>query len=392
MNGAVVIGGHIQGLGIIRMLGINKIPVVLMDTTGCNVARFSKYCTKFVKIPGDIFKSEQKFCGFLKETSELYHLQDWLLFPTDDQTVAYISKNKRELINYYKIWTPEWDIVEICYNKKLTYSLAKKIGISIPKSYFPEDLSDVKEICDRIQYPIIIKPAVMHTFYAYTKNKVILVNNKEELEAQYQKASTIIPPSEIIIQEIIPGSAENLYSFGSFVKGSKIIAAITGRRSRQIPMDFGKASTFVELVDIPEIRSLSLRLLNALGYYGLSEVEFKYDARDGQFKLLEINPRTWKWHSIALLAGLNLPYFLYCDMNGKDYCEEQNVSKTAIGGKWIDEYTDFYVSMKEIFHRRMTVRRYLSAVNGNKIFGSLSSYDPLPFIAETLLIPVLFRR
>jgi len=392
MKGAVVIGGHVQGLGIVRMLGSKKIPVVLMDATGYNIARFSKYCTKFIKMPRDIFESEIKFCDFLIENNHQYNLQDWLLFPTDDLVVAYISRHKDEMSKYYKIWTPVWDVVESCYNKKMTYSLAKKIGIPIPESHFPNDLSDVRALSNWIHYPVIIKPAVMHTFYAQTRCKAIIVHNREELEEQYQKVTKFLPPSEIIIQEIIPGSPENLYSCGSFFKKCGIIASITGQRSRQIPMDFGKASTFVELVDIAELRSLSIRLLDALGYYGLSEVEFKYDIRDGNFKLLEINPRTWKWHSVALLSGLNLPYLIYCDMNGEDYCKELDIGKNVIGGKWIDEYTDLYVSMKEIFQRNMTPGRYISTITGNKIFGSLSSDDPLPFIAQTLMIPVLFRR
>jgi predicted ATP-grasp superfamily ATP-dependent carboligase len=157
-------------------------------------------------------------------------------------------------------------------------------------------------------------------------------------------------------------------------------------------MDFGKASTFVELVEIDEVRSLSLKLLDALGYYGLSEVEFKYDARDETFKLLEINPRTWKWHSIALLSGLNLPYLLYRDTNGERNPEDLAPSKTTGNGKWIDEYTDLYISMKEMLLRNMTLRQYITTLTGNKVFGSLSSDDPLPFLAGTVMIPVLSRR
>ena len=392
MKGAVVIGGHVQGLGIVRMLGYKKIPVVLMDTTGYNIARFSRYCSNFIKIPGDNFESEQKFCDYLMEKCQQYNLQDWLLFPTDDQTVAYLSRLKKKLSDYYRIWTPAWDVIKQCYNKKLTYSLAEKIGISIPKSCFPEDLSDIREIADQIRYPVIIKPAVMHTFYTQTGCKVVLIHTREELLEQYQRVKKIIPSSEIVIQEVIPGSPNNLYSCGSFFKDGNIVASVTGQRSRQIPMDFGKASTFVKLVEVAEVRSLSLKLLNALKYYGLSEVEFKYDARDRTFKLLEINPRTWKWHSIALLSELNLPYLLYCDMNGKNYSSDLNSSRMMIEGKWIDEYTDLYVSMREVLLKNMTMREYITTLTGSKIFSSLSSDDPLPFFAETVMIPVLSRR
>jgi len=392
MRGAVVIGGHVQGLGIIRMLGWEGIPVLLMDTTCHNVARFSKYCTMFIKIPGGVFESEEKFCRFLKEKSQQYDLHEWILFPTDDRTVAYLSRNKKELSDYFQIWTPSWDTVEQCYNKKLTYDLAKKIDIPMPESHLPENLSDVRAIGNRLQYPVIIKPAVMHTFYAHTRKKVIIIRTKEELEEQYLRVRKIIPPSEIIIQEIIPGPPENLYSFGSFFKDGNVIASVMGRRSRQIPMDFGKASTYVELVEIPEIGSLASRLLKALGYYGLSEVEFKYDARDGKFKLLEINPRTWKWHSIASLHGVNLPYLLYCDMNEIICPITSGEFLKMNNGKWIDEYTDLFISLKEMLLGNMTPSKYISTLMGKKVYGSFSYDDPLPFLAETMMIPVLFRR
>jgi hypothetical protein len=79
-------------------------------------------------------------------------------------------------------------------------------------------------------------------------------------------------------------------------------------------------------------------------------------------------------------------------VNGEDYCKELDASKIMIHGKWIDEYTDLYVSMKEIFRRNMTLRQYASTLTGDKVFGSLSSADPLPFLAETLMIPILSRR
>lgn len=391
MEGVVIIGGHIQGLGLARMLGCMDIPIIIMDTTQFNIARFSRYCKKFIRIPEDIFESEIKFCSFLKGKNNQYKLKDWLIFPSDDRTVAFLSQNKNELSNYYKIWTPAWNIVESCYNKKLTYIHAKKLKIPIPQSYFPKDLLEVKDLMNTIQYPVILKPAIMHSFYSKTGRKVIVVHHRGELEKQYQNMAKIIPASEIIIQEIIPGSSKNLYSCGSFFKDGSIIASIIGQRSRQIPMDFGKASTFVELTEIAELRFLSQKLLEELKYYGLSEVEFKYDSRDGKFKLLEINPRTWKWHSISLLNGLNFPYLLFCEVYGKDY--EDHIKQLTNGkGKWIDIYTDIYVSMIEIFRGKMTFKQYIHSLSGKKIFSSLCIEDPFPFIAETLMIPILLYR
>jgi len=389
MVGAIVIGGHVQGLGLIRALGMEGIPVYLLDTTDWNISRYSKYCKKFIKMPVDVYDSSHNFVNFLKKIHDEFNLDKWIIFPTDDLTVAHLSKNKQELSDYFTIWTPEWDCVKYCYNKKLTYKIAESAGIPIPKSFFPEDVSDLSEVDYLFKYPIIIKPAIMHEFYKKTKHKVVAVNNKEELKEKYLKACSATNPSDIIIQEIIPGSPQNLYSFGSFFKNGEAIAYIIGQRSRQIPMDFGKASTFVELCEIPEIYELGTKLLKTIDYYGLSEVEFKKDSRDGKYKLLEINPRTWKWHTIALKAGINLPYLVYTDMILKD--SDKNEIKIN-HAKWIDIYTDSYICLKEMLKRKMSFKNYFKSLNGEKTDAVLSFGDLKPFIMETILLPYLWRK
>lgn len=232
----------------------------------------------------------------------------------------------------------------------------------------------------------------MHKFHKKTSKKVFVAHNRLELLDYYSKASSIIDPSEILIQEIIPGSPDNLYSFGSFFKGERAISYIFGRRSRQIPMDFGKASTFVELCDIPEIYNRCLEILKSIGYYGLSEIEFKRDPRDGEYKLLEINPRSWKWHSLAMLAGYNLPYMLYCDQREKDIQSINHLS-VSTNGKWIDLYTDLYVSFGEIIKGKLSLSDYVQSLKGTKMLSVFSKEDPIPFLVETMLLPyILIRR
>src|SRR5260370_2076373 len=84
-------------------------------------------------------------------------------------------------------------------------------------------------------------------------------------------------------------------------------------RLRQLPPDFGRASTYVETTDVPLLESLSHRLLRAVDYYGLAELEYKLDPRDGQYKLLDFNARTWGYHSLGGRAGVDFPYLLFAD-------------------------------------------------------------------------------
>jgi predicted ATP-grasp superfamily ATP-dependent carboligase len=382
--GAVVLGGHAQGLGIIRSLGRKGVTVYLIDETAANISRFSKYCRRFFLVPK--MKQEQPLLNFLIALSKNEGIEGWVVFPTHDATVEILSKNRAALSDCYRISVPPWSAAKLAHNKILTYRMARKTGIPVPHTYFPENIDELRRIGRDIEYPVIIKPAVMHTFYAKLKTKAFKVSNLEELERMYQKACTVIDPSEIMVQEIIPGSARDLYSCGCFYKQGVLIASCIGQRCRQIPMDFGKATTFVQSADLPELRQYSDDLLKAIGYYGLAEVEFMQDPRDGIFKLLEINPRSWKWHTFAIKSGIDMPYLIYSDLVGQGIDRHMTA---RLDVKWVEIISDLYVAFGEIAKGNLSVRDYLDSLKGDLEFAIASRDDPLPFIGYVFLIPYL---
>jgi predicted ATP-grasp superfamily ATP-dependent carboligase len=153
-------------------------------------------------------------------------------------------------------------------------------------------------------------------------------------------------------------------------------------------MDFGHASTFVELVDIPELQEISERFLSLIGYYGIGEVEFMHDLRSGEYKLIEVNPRVWGWHTLAIAAGLDFPYMLYQDMIGQSL-EVPSVLKDV---KWVRLTTDIPTVLTEVAKGNMRIADYVASMNGKKEFAVFCLDDPLPFFAEIAMIPYLWRK
>ena len=381
--GAVVIGGHFQGLGVVRALARHGIRVAVIDSEPC-LSRFSRYVSIYVRTP-DV-RNQHTYLDFLKRLALKQHMEGWVIYPTDDETVHFLSRNRDALKDFYRIPTPSWDVIKFVYDKKRSYRLAEKIGIPIPKTYYPVNLDDVKRM--DAPFPMIIKPAVMRNFFRITGKKVFRARNRQELEAMYVQASTIIDPGEILVQEEIPDVSHHLYSFCPLFKEKKVLAKIIAKRPRQHPMDFGQASTFAETVDIPVLEILGSRFLSAIDYYGLCEVEFIQDPRDRQFKFLEVNPRIWGWHTIAVRAGVNLPYLLYSDMVDK------NVKNGyfAEGIKWMRLTTDIPTVVSEVLKGRMHLKDYVRSWKGEKEFAVFSMNDPLPFIGEFFLLPYLWRK
>ena len=113
----------------------------------------------------------------------------------------------------------------------------------------------------------------------------------------------LIDPELIMVQEFIPGSGETQFSYAAICKDGRVLASLVARRTRQYPIDFGLNSTFVETVDEPAIEQPSRRLLAELRYTGAVEVEYKCDRSSGRYKLLDVNPRLWAWHTLGERAG-----------------------------------------------------------------------------------------
>lgn len=384
LPGVIVIGDHVQGLGIIRNLGEKQIPVYLVHDKNICIGRFSKYLKKFLKSPK--MTEQTEIINFMVKIAKKYNLFGFVLMPTNDAAVYVLSKNKSLLEEYYKIPTPDYQVVNFVYNKKLTCSLAEKNGIPIPSTFYPKTIKDLDEISSNISFPAILKGTIGHEFYRRTGAKTYLVESKKELVESYSKVSSLIEPSKIMLQEVITGPTELVYSFCSFFKNGEVVGWWTGRKIRSHPMVFG-TGTFAESVYEPQLLELGQRFLRSINYYGVSEIEFKLDPIDGKFKLIEMNARTWLWHSLATRCGVNFPYMLYSDMIGKQISSVTTFKENV---KWMHIYTDLAVMFNEVLRNKMGIRAYFSYLNGDNEFAVFSIKDPLPFIAETLLLPYLW--
>tara|TARA_Y100001954_G_C15811781_1_gene605577 strand:+ start:704 stop:1834 length:1131 start_codon:yes stop_codon:yes gene_type:complete len=298
MKKVIIIGGHVQSLGITRILGKLDYKITIIDSTKYNLARHSRFCYNFIK-----FKNE-KLLEKLLEIGQMKQYQNSFVFPTNDYHVEVLSKNKELLSKHFIVASDNWSSVEKCYNKRLTYQIAKDLNIPIAKTWMPNSLEELLNL--EIEYPVIIKPAVMHSFYSKLKKKVFVCNNKNDLITNYNLSLSVIPSNEIIIQSIINGGSQHLYSACFLFDRGKEVQSFVGRRARQHPPDFGNATTFAQIVDNNELLNISRNLLKEIRYRGMCEVEFKFDKESKEFKLLEINPRTWKWHSIADKSKINL--------------------------------------------------------------------------------------
>ena len=376
--GAVVVGGGCQGLGIARSLGRHGIPVCVVDDE-ISVARASRFVHDAIRVRD--LRTEQALLDALALVHRRLCRSGWVLYPTREENVVGIAANRDLLRREFRVPTPGLASIRHAWDKREVYALAEGLSIPVPRTWFPQSEEDLSAI--EVDDPVVLKPAIKEHFFYATRAKAWRADTTAELLAAFRRATEIMPASEVIVQEMIPGGGEHQYAYCAFFRDGCPVASMTVRRRRQHPSDFGRASTYVETITLPELAGPSCRFLTAIDYYGLVELEYKRDPRDGVCKLLDVNARTWAYHSVGRSAGVDFPYLMFRDQIGSPV-EEVHARP---GIRWIRLSTDIPNALRDIGAGRLRPGEYLRSLRGVNTEAVFSIDDPLPGLFEIALLP-----
>jgi len=375
-RGAIVTGADYRGLGVVRSLGRRGIPVWVLREDGHFIGAASRYTSRTVRWPeGDTHSRIE----FLEDMAIREGLKDWALFPTTDELVMLIAHHHKALSAQYRITIPAWGTLQWLCNKQLLHRMADHVGAHQPWSFFPRDRAQLASLDCR--FPVILKPILRMAFNRFTRDKAWRAADRESLLALYDEAAALIGPEMVMIQELVPGWGEAQFSYAALWKDGRPIASVVARRTRQFPMDFGRFSTYVETLDeeeVAEIVDAATRLLAASAFTGIAEVEFKRDVRDGEYKLLDVNPRVWGWHTLGQRAGVDFPYLLWRLLNGEPIREV----RARAGERWMRFSADMPMAVYEILKGRLSVWDYLRSLRVPVESAIFAWDDPLPGLLE----------
>jgi D-aspartate ligase len=305
---AVILGSTVAGLSITRSLGRRGVPTLQIDSDR-NEAMHSRYGESYLLPPRK--EHEKEWIDFLKSIGKSLE-KPAIIIPTADEYLLFLSRNRRELEQSFCSLLPDSDIVECIVNKRTQYAAAELAGISIPKTLYPETISDVRSWARDLTFPVILKP---YTFKGrrVIHSKVLLLESPAQLVQDYSCLGENEP--EFMIQEVIPGGSSASFAYhGFWGSDGNELACWMKAHVRGTP--FGCSSVSV-LVNIPELERLTRRLLSSLGYRGFVNVQFMLDSRDNSYRLMEINARPGQAIQHGVTAGVDLPWIGYGHLAGK---------------------------------------------------------------------------
>jgi D-aspartate ligase len=303
----VVDVGWVNGLAAIRSLGRAGVRVLALDHRQRALGFRSRYAEP-VLCPDP--QDEDAFVSFL---AELELDAPAPVFPTHDEPLNAIARGADRLGDRFLLPFPRWETLSRIQSKRSQLEAAEQDGIGVPRWIAPGSAAEAHAAADEVGYPVLVKPSSTEGFKRRFGRQAFRCENAADVEGAYADAEEYEP----LVQEVVPGGDDALYTLGSYLApDGEALGTFCGRKLRQTPPGVGTCRVG-EAVWVEEVVELGLKLLRALEYTGLSQVEFKRDSRDGTLKLMEINPRLWQWHGLASACGVDLPRIAYEDLTGE---------------------------------------------------------------------------
>ena len=311
---ALVANAHVTGVSVARALAAGDVPVIALDRTGDGVAPASAA----VDFAGEVTYPLDDADGFRADVERIADAvgTDPVAFACMDEWVRGFAETEPDGVRL-----PFSDLagIERVLDKANLYALCEDLGVPYPETYrIGETPAD--EVAEVLGFPHVIKPAHKRKFEEAFGTNVVEVTSRDEFDGTVAAAEEA--GATVLAQEKVPVETGADASFASYVPpegaAGREPIGVVGNAAVRFPQGFG-TSCLVETVDEPRIRERALSVLSETGYHGISEAEFVYDRDREEYVLLDVNTRPWKWISLPVEAGANLPMAAYADVTDAEY-------------------------------------------------------------------------
>ena len=359
-----------KSVAAIRALGKHDLKITAGESTRLAAGLFSRYVDRRLHYPAPLTQPD----AFLKAiVAELQTEQYDVLLPMELSTLLLLSSHRQRFAELAAFpFAPHATLVQAAHKKGAVLA-AKQAGIPVPGTVFVDAGTTVKGLLAEPGLPMVLKPdfgeGSRGLFYCRT-------------EAELEQAMALIAKQDeaYLAQELIPPGGDALGVALLLDQKRRVVARFTHRRLREYPLS-GGPSTLREAYDHPEAAAYAEKLLRSIDFHGIAMVEFKVDPRDNVPKLMEINPRFWGSLPLAIKAGVDFPWLLYCMAVGSTVEEPVQQTGTRLRNLLPGDLMYF------IAKRGRVGRDFFDFTNSS---DELVSFDDLGPVLGRILSPLAF--
>jgi D-aspartate ligase len=368
-------GGH-GTVAIARTLGRLGIPVYLVAQEGLpNPGWWSRYWAD--RMRWDFSRAEEESVSFMLDVGARIradHGTSAVLLTLADWIAIFIERNGGALQEQFVFPQAERPVIRALLNKWDMHLLAKAHDIPTPAAARPASFDEIDEFLARTDFPILMKAAERYVRDPPPTKKIL---SRQQLMDEVGDRAARGSPLNIVLQEFIPGDVDTVWMCnGYFGADPDRDVTFTGRKLRQLSAA-GIASLAVCLPN-ETVAAQTRQFMRGVGYRGCVGIGWRYDARDGLYKVLDVNARVSG--VFRLFEGTNqmdVARVCYLDLTG------QEVPMTALRPrrKWMLE-DDFKVAATSVRSGQLTMAEWVRSIRGVQEWHWLAVDDPLPFLAR----------
>lgn len=303
---AVVVGGGLNALGVVRSLAAAQVPLTVLDDHADSPAMRSRHGRKrqLAALEGSVLVEALE--QLARESGAPV-----MLFVTEEKGVNTISAERQRLAASCLLRLPEHARLMQLMHKQGFAELAEQHAAPVPKTAQIGSVADLDKLAT-LRFPCVFKPAYKHYGYGARFKKAYRVSSADQVRALYAEIAPVMP--DMVAQEWIEGDDEEIYFCLQYLgRKGELVAAFSGRKIRSWPLHIGGTASCTAAWEHHELLSaMTHDFFLRTGFVGMGSMEYKRDRRDGRFYMVEPTVgRTDYQEEVATLNGINIPLAAY---------------------------------------------------------------------------------
>jgi len=304
---------HHGGLGVIRSLGRAGVPVYGVHEGTRAPAASSRYLAGRLFWQPDPADVDRVRAGLMRLAALIGRPS--VLITTDDAGAIFLAEHGRELRQWFMFPDPPSDLPRRLAGKYSLYQACLELGVPSPRAAIPSSFSAAREFASATGYPVIAKLTTPWTAGRGLRSTSV-VADQQELEHLYRLCDQ--SDAGLMLQEFIPGGRGHDWFFHGYCDANSVCQpAFTGIKERSYPAAAGLTSLGRSVAN-EKLRDQITSLLTRLDYRGLLDLDIRLDARNGQYNLLDFNPRLGaQFRVFQDTAGTDVALAAYLDLTGQ---------------------------------------------------------------------------
>ncbi|MBN1453549.1 MAG: ATP-grasp domain-containing protein [Anaerolineales bacterium] len=271
-----------------------EVKVHILSTKRWMPVRFSRHCHLYEFKPTG--RDSQERINAIADIIRWKNID--VILPVSESGAEFAASEHRNLAQLAAITPiPSLHSLQIAQNKWKLNQFACLQQVPVPRSILVSSTPHFYLQLAKLEYPVLIKPVIGSDGQGIQRfecpsDLLRFLERRADVQDNY------------IVEDYIPGYDIDL---SVLCHQGEILAYTIQLSLISASERFGPLMA-MQFIEQPEVLENGRKLFSALNWSGVAHIDMRYDNRDGQFKIVDVNPRYWGSLLGSFVVGINFPY------------------------------------------------------------------------------------